>query len=169
MRTRLIVLTVTIVLVLGSLLIVGCADPKAFAQNGNSCFSALQGNYVYGGQGLTLFATPPTGIPFDPISNYVPFSMSGTVTFDGQGNLTSLDFMNLGGGGFSRTGAGTYGVDTTKPGYCAYDVTWTFTPTAFGLPPMTLHMYMVPGLNGSVVNAVVTDAGPIWSGPLNKQ
>jgi hypothetical protein len=172
-------LTVTIMFVLGSLLI-GGLSPKALASedlntqiatgvNYNNCFSVLNGNYIYGFQGFTLFAPPPTGIPFDQISAYVPFSISGTVTFDGQGQLTSVDFANLGAGGFLRTGAGTYVVDKTVPGYCAYGVTWTFTSTAFGLPPITDHMYMVPGLDGKSVAWVVTDAGTISSGILYKQ
>ncbi len=129
----------------------------------------LHGKFIYGGQGFTLFTPPPTGIPFDQISDYVPSSLAGTVTFDGDGNLTSFDFANLGGGGFPRTGTGTYAVDTTNPEFCAFNATWTFSSTAFGLPPITLHFYMVRGLNGSVVNVVSTDPGNIFFGPFYKQ
>jgi hypothetical protein len=87
MPTRRLI-TVTIMFLLCNLLIVGFS-PKVLASdaqigaavNYNNCFSVLNGNYIYGFQGFTLFAPPPTGIPFDQISSYNPFSMAGTVTF----------------------------------------------------------------------------------------
>jgi len=134
----------------------------------------LQGKYTYSGQGFTLFsAPPPTGFPFLPVSDYVAFSLAGTVAFDGHGNLTSFDFSSLGGGAFARTGTGTYAVDTTKPGFCGFSGTWTFsavaTPPPFGLPPITLHFYAAPSPESSVLNMVITDPGVIFSSPLYKQ
>jgi len=177
MQTRRIAFAVMIIFALSSLFIFGFS-PKALAsdipfpaawEHQDSCLSLLNGNFTYGFQGFTLFAPPPTGIPFDQISAYVPFSMAGTVTFDGHGKLTSLDFANLGGGGFPRTGSGTYAFDTTNPNYCSFNATWTFTSNAFGLPPITLHFYLVPGLDGKVVAWVVTDPGTISSGLLQRQ
>ena len=151
MQTRRIALTVTIIFLLGSLFILGFS-PKALAHDNDTelqktrcSLHLLHGKFIYGGQGFTLFAPPTLVPPFDLVSAYTPFALAGTVTFDGNGNLTSFDFANLGPGGFGRTGAGTYAVDTTNPGFCGFSATWTFTSSPpNGLPPITTHFYMVP-------------------------
>jgi hypothetical protein len=126
----------------------------------NKCsVGRLEGTFGYNTDGLVLFTTPPTGPPFDPIKDYVPFALTGAITFDGKGNLNSFDFANLGSGAYPRTGTGTYAVDATAAaaGYCGFDVIWTLTTP--GVPTTTLNLYVVLARQGTVLKLLNTDPG----------
>jgi hypothetical protein len=137
------------------------ALPLAQAQAAhNKCsVGRLEGTFGYNTDGLVLFTTPPTGPPFDPIKDYVPFALTGAITFDGKGNLNSFDFANLGSGAYPRTGTGTYAVDATAAaaGYCGFDVIWTLTTP--GVPTTTLNLYVVLARQGTVLKLLNTDPG----------
>jgi len=156
MRILRIVLTLVIILALASLTAV---VPKAVAGNHapESCsVELLEGTFAYSGQSFVTFAPPA---PLNLIGVYGPFSLAGTISFDGKGGVTGVDFINVGTGGIPRTYAGTYTVvnPAAKPNECEFTATFVPTPP---IPPV-VDLYMVLARDGKVLELVNTDPGVI--------
>jgi len=168
MRTLRIVLTLVIILALASLTAV---VPKALAGNHapESCsVELLEGTFAYSGQSFASLTTPAL---FNPIGVYGPFSLAGTMSFDGKGNVTGVEVINFGSGGLPSTFAGTYTVvdPAAKANECAFTTTFSSTfasppaPPGFALPPDTL--YMVLADHGKVIEFINLNPGLILAFP----
>jgi len=154
-------LTAAIILALASLTAVA---PKAFADHfpdHERCgLQLLEGSFGYAGQS---FAATTSIEIFLTTDMYSPFALAGTISFDGKGNLTGADVVNLGSGGITRTYTGTYSVidATASRQNCAFTSTFTVvygTAVPSGTPT-TLNLYMVLARDGNVVELVETDPG----------
>jgi len=153
--------TVVTLLALASLIAVAPdVVPKALADKHKGCnVELLEGTFGYSGQSLVLFPPPP--IPPtapSPIGAYVPFSVVGTISLDGDGNLQGADVVNLGFGGIPRTYTGTYEVvdPTATPSNCEFTATFTALSS---LPPLTENLHMVLARDGQVLEMMNTNPG----------
>lgn len=136
------------------------ASPKAFAHHISCGTELLEGSFGYSSQALA--ATTSIEI-FNPIGNYSPFALAGAISFDGKGNLTGNDIVNLGSGGITRAYTGTYQVvdSTASIENCTFTATFTVTygSAVPPLTPTTFNLYIVPALFGNFLELVDTDPG----------
>jgi hypothetical protein len=158
-------LTVAAILLLGNIL--------AFSQNwppqGAKCdVSLLKGTFGYNTDGFMTL--PPGTLPTGPnITNFTPFALVGTMTFDGKGGMTSFDYANVGTGAFPRTGTGTYEVVDPKAGVenCAFNMSWTVSIGGEAQPP--LDMYMLLARDGTVLKVLTQSPGVVVACSFDKK
>jgi len=118
----------------------------------------LEGTFGYSGQSFVV-PNPSNAALLNLIGLYAPISLAGEISFDGKGNVTGVDSINLGDGGIPRTYAGTYQVVDPQASVknCAFTTTFT---DSLGL---THDLYMVLARQGQVLELVNTDPGVILS------
>jgi len=118
--------------------------PKVHAQEVDleGCrVATLNGRY-----GLTFSGYSTNGAVPAPISAFIPVAGGGLVTFDGNGNLSASETVNLGGKIESVNLPGTYTVNS--------DCTGSFTTA-------NAHLNLVIVRNGREILAVNTDQGHV--------
>jgi len=118
--------------------------PKVHAQavDLEGCRAAtLSGRY-----GLTLSGYSTNGAVPAPINAFVPVAGGGLVTFDGDGNLSASETVNLGGKILSVNLPGTYTVNSDCTG---------------SLTTANAHLNLVIVRNGREILAVNTDQGHV--------
>jgi hypothetical protein len=99
-----------------------------------------------GGYGLTFSGFSTNGAVPAPINAFVPVAGGGLVTFDGNGNLSASETVNVGGQVLSVNLPGTYTVNS--------DCTGSFTTR-------NAHLNLVIVRNGREILAVNTDQGHV--------
>ena len=122
----------------------GGALPKVHAQEVDleGCSAAtLNGRY-----GLTFSGYSTNGAVPAPINAFVPVAGGGLVTFDGDGNLSASETVNLGGKILSVNLPGTYTVNSDCTG---------------SLTTANAHLNLVIVRNGREILAVNTDQGHV--------
>jgi hypothetical protein len=103
--------------------------------------------------------------------NQLPLVMAGSITADGQGNLTAAEADIDGDGGITRVpppGAGTYTVDTSFNQV----VRGTFTITSFTYPNTTVQISMKFAMSADGTHGEIVDfdsSGFLLSGTILKQ
>jgi len=135
------------------------------AQAWSKCSAALlEGTFGYAAQslGVPLGSTPSA---FNLIGFYAPLSLAGAISFDGKGNVTGADYLNVGDGGIPRTYAGTYQVvdATASVQNCA------FTANFIDSLGLTDSLYMVLARQGQVLEVINTLPGLVVAFPCERK
>ena len=162
MRNKKIKVALGTLVVAAALIAVGVgfpsgALPKVHAQEGalqdgrESCsLETLKGGY-----GLTFHGLGTSGPVPAPIGAFIPVAGVGTVTFDGNGNLSLSETVSFGGKVAPLTTPGTYAVNP--------DCTGSLQAVN------AAHLNFVIVHNGREILAINTDQGRVATDNLEKQ
>ena len=127
--------------------VTGQAYRAANASGGQCGNGSLSGSYSYLHSG-----------GFASNGNLSYYSEAGQVTADGNGNITTTNVYNLGGGGTSESGSGTYSINS--------DCSGTYQITYAGAPPFSYNIALAAGNN---LLFLETDAGNAIVGAGQRQ
>jgi hypothetical protein len=118
--------------------------PKVHAQDVD--LEGCSAKTLNGGYGLTFSGYSTSGAVPAPINAFIPVAGEGLVTFDGNGNLSASETVNIGGHVVPVNLPGTYSVNS--------DCTGTLTTA-------NAHLNLVIVRNGKEILAVNTDEGHV--------